>query len=121
MIQGTYQLHKVQRFIAVHGTEFELVRFKLNSYNEPTDTIEDKREIRGVYHETTGYLSETTSDSTTIRSRYSPCILCTWKSSEGLNSSYQVHINSRLYTISEIKNVAEANLIAEISLVEVQK
>ena len=47
-------------------------------------------------------------------------ILCLWESAELLQHKDTLTYNGKKYTIGEIKNLAEANIIADISLEEVQ-
>jgi len=119
MYAQAFQLNKVRRLINTQGRSVVVTRQGKNKFNEPNGEAEVFN-IKGVFHETTSYLSKTGSNGSTVRSKPSPMFMCLWESAESLQHTDQVLINNRLYNIGEIKNVDEANAIADISLEEVQ-
>ena len=114
-----FQLNKVRRLISTQGRSVVVTRQGKNKFNEPNGEAEVFN-IKGVFHETTSYLSKTGSNGSTVRSKPSPMFMCLWESAESLQHTDQVFINNRTYNIGEIKNIDEANAIADISLEEVQ-
>lgn len=114
-----FQLNKVRRLINTQGRSVVVTRQGKNKFNEPNGEAEVFN-IKGVFHETTSYLSKTGSNGSTVRSKPAPMFMCLWESAESLQHTDQVLINNRLYNIGEIKNIDEANAIADISLEEVQ-
>lgn len=114
-----FQLNKVRRLINTQGRSVVVTRQGKNKFNEPNGEAEVFN-IKGVFHETTSYLSKTGSNGSTVRSKPSPMFMCLWESAESLQHTDQVLINDRTYNIGEIKNIDEANAIADISLEEVQ-
>lgn len=120
MNSPAFQLNKVRRLLATQGVEFIFNRSGKNEFNEPNGTTESFT-ITGVYHETTSYLSKTSSDASTIRQKPSPMILTTWAEAEVLKHEDTVSFNHRLYRVGDIHNVAEANIIADISIEEIQQ
>lgn len=119
MNSAMFQLNKIHRLISTQGKQFTFSRQRLNEYHEPNGQTESFT-IKGVYHETTGYLSKRGTDAATIRSKSSPMLLCQWEEAQSLLHTDTLTFNGRVYKIGEIKNLAEANLIADISLEEVQ-
>ena len=114
-----FQLNKVRRLINTQGRSVVVTRQGNNKFNEPNGEAEVFN-IKGVFHETTSYLSKTGSNGSTVRSKPSPMFMCLWESAESLQHTDQVSINNRTYNIGEIKNIDEANAVADISLEEVQ-
>lgn len=119
MHNGAFQLNKVRRAIRTQGRRFEVVRPKTNKFNEPTQETESV-EFNGIFHETTEYKSKTSSDASTMRQRSAPMVLALWEDAQGFHQKDMVKFNGRSYRINEIKNLVEANLVADISLEEVQ-
>lgn len=114
-----FQLHKIRRLICTQGYGFEFFLPGENEFGEP-DGVSETHIVAGVYHETTSFLSKTSSDSTTIRQKPSPMILCLWEDVERLSHMMQLKYNGKLYRIGAIRNLSEANIVADISLEEVQ-
>ena len=114
-----FQLNKVRRLINTDGVEFTFTRPGRNEFNEPTGTTESIK-IKGVYHETTSYISKMSSDSSTVRQKPSPMILALWSEAEVLQHTDVLDYNGKSYKINGIKNVAEANIVADLSLEEIQ-
>lgn len=115
-----FQLNKVRRLLRTQGQEFTFARVELNEFGEPNGQTEFVV-ITGVYHETTSFLQKSKVESTTIRTKASPMILCLWTEAQLLQHTDTLDFNGKTYTISEVKNIAEANIVADISLEEVQK
>lgn len=119
MNSAAFQLNKVKRLISTQGRSVIVTRQGKNKFNEPNGEA-DVFNIRGVFHETTSYLSKTGSNGSTVRAKPSPMLLCLWKEAQSLRHSDQIQLNNRLYNIGEIKNLCEADVAADVSLIEVQ-
>ena len=119
MNSAMFQLNKIRRLINTQGVSVTVIRQSKNKFNEPNGKDEDFV-ITGVFHETTSYLSKTASDGSTIRSKASPMFMCFWETAEMLKHTDKILFNDKSYQIGEIKNLCESNLIADISLEEVQ-
>lgn len=115
----TFQLNKVRRLINTQGRFFSFKRQGVNEFGEPNGQTESVN-VRGVYHENTNYLSKTVTDSTTIRQKSSPMILCLWADGQRLRHTDKLYFNGREYKIGDIKNISETNIVCDISLEEVQ-
>ena len=119
MNHGAFQLNKVRRLIRTQGQAFYFKKPGKNEFGEPNgETV--SHEIRGVFHELTEYKSKTTSEASTIRQKSAPLLLTLWESVGDLHHTDILHFNDKKYRVNEIKNLAEANLVADISLEEVQ-
>lgn len=115
-----FQLNKVRRLLRTQGKEFTFARDRLDEFGEPNGQTEFVV-IVGVYHETTSFLQKSRVESTTIRTKASPMILCLWNEAQLLQHTDTLEFNGKTYTINEIKNISEANIVADISLEEVQE
>lgn len=115
----TFQLNKVRRLINTQGQEFTFSRQGSNEFGEPNGQTESVV-IRGVYHETTSYLSKTGTEATTIRQRSSPMILCLWEDAQKAVHTDKLIFNKKSYRVGEVKNISEADVAGDISLEEVQ-
>lgn len=123
MHSAAFQLNKVRRLIRTQGKPFKFTKPGKNEFGEPNgETV--SHEIRGVYHETSSYASghvaKSITEATTIRQKALPMVLALWESVGELQHQDMVTFNGKPYRVNEIKNVAEANLVADISLEEVQ-
>lgn len=119
MVASKFQLNKVRRLINTQGQPFEFEREELNDFNEPTGEVVS-RGIQGLYHETSSFISKTSSEATTTRSKPSPMILALWGDAAQLSPADVLFHNGKKYTVGGINNIAEANVIADISIEEVQ-
>ena len=114
-----FQKNKVRRLIKSQGNQFTFTIESLDEYNEPNGQTESVN-IDGVYHETTGYLFKKASDSSTVKQKSSPMIVCLWDDAKKLSPRHTLDFNGHKYTVGDIKNVSEANIVGEISLEEIQ-
>jgi len=113
-----FQLNKVKRLLKVQGQEFVFDRYKVNDFNEPTDETDSQIKLIGVYHETVSYQQKTAADGSVIQSKASPMILCQWEDALQLRTTDKLRFNDHTYIIGGIKNIGEANIVADISLEE---
>lgn len=123
MNHKAFQLNKVRRFINTHGQIFQFDKPGKNEFGEPNgETV--SHEVKGVFHETSGsssgYVAKTSGDSTTVRTKSNPQFLTLWESVGPLQHQDKLTFNDKTYKVTEITNLLQANLIAEISLEEVQ-
>lgn len=119
MHNAAFQLNKVRRMIKTQGQVFTFNTPKKNEFGEPTKDTEPHNLV-GVFHETTAYLSKDTSEASTLRKKSSPMVLTLWESVGELHHTNMLTFNGKPYRVTEIKNLGEANLVADISLEEVQ-
>ena len=123
MYKGAFQLHKVRQALKRSGTKASIKTQKLDEFNEPTEETVS-HEILGLYHEfnsTDGYSSSTTNDASVVYKKPIPMFLCLWESvKDVVYPEDDFYLNGKLYKVNAVKNLYEANLIAEVSLEEVQ-
>ena len=119
MNSALFQLNKAKRLINTQGVEFTFTRPGRNEFHEPNGTTESFT-VKGVYHETTSYISKMSSDSSTVRQKPSPMVLALWTQASMLQHEDRLYYNGKHYKINGIKDLAESNIIVDISLEEVQ-
>ena len=121
MNSAEFQLHKVRRAIRVHGRVIQFVRQLENQFHEPTGETETV-EFKALLHEGKGsvLITKQTADKSVLRSKPSTMLLAEWEDCKSIDHQWQAVINGKTYTIDGIHNLEEANLIADISLEEVQ-
>lgn len=120
MHNGAFQLNKVRRAIRTQGKDFEVVRPKVNNFGEPTQEA-DRFQFPGILHDTNKFKSKSLTDASTIQQRnYAPMVLALWEDVRWIQPKDYIRLNGKSYRIEEVRNVGEANLVADISLEEVQ-
>lgn len=119
MEAAMFQKNKVRRMIRTQGSTFQFVRKGVDDFGEPnSETVSIN--VDGVYHEVTSFLTKSSSDSTTIRKKPHPMILCLWEDAIQLQHTDMLSFNGKTYTVGEIVNLSQSNIAADISLEEVQ-
>ena len=121
MHRAAFQLNKVRRLIRTQGKTFTVLEIRKDGFGEPNGTTESF-EIKGVYHETTSYISKTAAEASTTVKKSCPMVLALWEEvgSKLSSQTFLLH-NDRIYKVNAVKNLEEANLVADISLEEVEK
>lgn len=114
-----FQIHKVVQAIKTHGSSFTFARPAVNEFGEPIDS-DQRIEIHGIYHTTHSYVSTNGAQGSTTRSKRSPLILALIEDGAKLQTGDVLVYQNRKYTVTEIQNVSEMNICADISLEEVQ-
>ena len=117
MIRGlSFELHKVEREIKMHGDTFEIHRDILDDYGEVTGNSEKVCETRGLFHISKGFVSRSTTDGTTTHAVGSPMLLCLFDETEQMQSGDWLKVNVARYNITDLTNVGEQNIVGDMSL-----
>ena len=118
MINTKFEAYKIQRELKRIGKKYEFKRAKLNDFKEPTDDEELVGKLLGLHHEQNSNISITTGDTTQIRTKKIPMILCLYEDAKllGIKVNDKVKINSRTFKVTGIVNIQEWNIILDISL-----
>ena len=111
-----FELHKVEREIKVHGDTFEIHRDILDEYGEATGDSEKVCDIRGLFHISKGFVSRSTTDGTTTHATGAPMLLCLFSETEQVRSGDWLELNGARYNITDVSNVSEQNIVADMSL-----
>lgn len=130
MINTKFEAYKFKREVRRNGITFEFKRRKLDKFNEPTGELETVAEVRGLYHESNSYITETVGDAATTRTKKQPMLLCLVddvKSSDlrqgdeiqiPLRSSQMTSVTLRYVGCVDIQNLG---IIADLSFEEVDE
>lgn len=118
MVNTQFEAYKIRRELKRIGMLYEFKRAKLNAFKEPTKDEELVGKLRGLYHEQNGSVSISTGDTTQIRTKKIPMILCLFEDADYLKikAGDIVKINSKTMKVTGIVNIQEWNIIADISL-----
>lgn len=77
MINTRFEAYKLRREIRRSGADFVFKRpAGVNDFGEPTGGLTEVATIRGIYHETNSYVTQTVGDAATTRTKKQPMILC---------------------------------------------
>lgn len=119
MIITKFETYKMRRELKRSGKKFEFKRYKSNKFGEPiidNDMITAVHTCSGLYHESNGYISVATGETTQTRTKKSPMILCLYEDATLLKIGDIVKINSKTCKVTGVINIQEWNIIADISL-----
>lgn len=110
------ELYKVQREIKMHGSDFTVKRNKIDEYKEPTGEKETITTFRGLFHITKTFQTRNTSDGTVTRTKGQPMVLADYSDVGEIRNGDIIEYNGLEYTVADINNVEQMNVIADISM-----
>lgn len=121
MVNTRFEAYKLEREIKRSGTPFEFSRRTLNEFDEPTNLenlINITIPLWGLYHEQNSNVQIVTGDTTQIRNKKVPMILCLYKDFDvkKLKVGDLTRINGKILKVTGLVNIMEWNLIIDISL-----
>lgn len=106
----------IEREITRNGSTYIVKRNKVDKYGEPTQEVEEVTTLRGLFHISKGFVTKNTSDGSQTKTKGQPMILALLKECATIQNGDFVVINSNTYKITDINNIEEYNIIADISL-----
>ena len=130
MINTKFEAYKLKREVRRNGVVFEFKRRKLDKFNEPTGELETVAEVRGLYHESNSYITETVGDAATTRTKKQPMLLCLVDdvklSDLGQGDEIQIPLRSSQMTSVTLRyvgcvDIQNWGIIADLSFEEVDK
>lgn len=118
MVNKDFEAYKLKRELKRSGIDYKFRRKGTNEFGEPSDELTLLGVIRGLYHEENSNIQITAGDTTRVRTKKIPMILCLYEdiASLGLRVDDQLVINGKTFKVTGIVNVQEWNLIGDISL-----
>jgi len=118
MINTRFEAYKIKRELKRSGIDYEFKRSGLNDFGEPVGESTVVGTIRGLYHEQNSSVQVTTGDTTQVRTKKIPMILCLYEDTArlALQVGDTVTINAKTFKVTGIVNIQEWNLISDISL-----
>lgn len=112
----SYELHYIQREIKTHGEEYTFYRKRLDQYKQDTGETEEVATVRGLYHTEKGYVTETSGDYGKTRTRGNPKLLIMFDQIGDIQKNDIVVVNGNVYNVVDLNNVAELNVVYDLSL-----
>ena len=118
MINTRFEAYKIKRELKRSGIDYEFKRSGVNDFGEPVGEPIVVGTIRGLYHEQNGSIQITTGDTTQVRTKKIPMILCLYEDTArlALQVGDTVTINAKTFKVTGVVNIQEWNLISDISL-----
>lgn len=110
-----FEKHKLLRFIKSQGRSYTFRGSGKNQFGEPMG--EDKTvEISGIYHESQGYVTNTATDGSNIKSKPNSLIMCLKEDSSLLEFGMLVTIQDKKYRVVDLRDVNNLGVACDISL-----
>ena len=118
MINTQFEAYKIKRELKRSGIDYEFKRSGVNDFGEPVGEPTVVGTIRGLYHEQNSSVQVTTGDTTQVRTKKIPMILCLYEDAASLvlQVGDELKINNKTLTVTGVVNIQEWNIIADISL-----
>lgn len=113
-----FEAAKLKKELKTSGINYEFKRLKVNDFGEPIGDGEVVTTIKGLYHEQNSNVQITTGETTQIRTKKIPMILCLYDDAAlvALKVGDVVKINSKTFKVTGVVNIQEWSTIADISL-----
>lgn len=118
MVNTKFEAYKIKREIKRSGRDYKFFRPVANKYGEPTEEMEDIGTIGGLYHEQSEHIMVSMNDTTQVRTKKTPSILCLYSdtSSLAIVIGDRVKINDKTLKVTGVINIQEWSIISDISL-----
>ena len=118
MINTQFEAYKIKRELKRSGIDYEFKRSGMNDFGEPVGEPTVVGTIRGLYHEQNSSVQVTTGDTTQVRTKKIPMILCLYEDAASLvlQVGDELKINNKILKVTGVVNIQEWNIIADISL-----
>ena len=118
MINTQFEAYKIKRELKRSGIDYEFKRSGSNDFGEPVGEPTVIGIIRGLYHEQNSSVQITTGDTTQVRTKKIPMILCLYEDAANLvlQVGDELKINNKTLKVTGVVNIQEWNIIADISL-----
>lgn len=121
MINTRFEAYKLAREIKRSGRPFEFTRRETNNLGEPTNIeypVGVAVPVWGLYHEQNGSIQLTTGDTTQIRNKKLPMVMCLFDDFKltQLKVGDLTRIDGKILKVVGLVDIMEWNLIVDISL-----
>jgi len=117
-INKEFEAYKIKRELKRSGIEYQFKRKGMNDFGEPTDELEEVGKLKGLYHEENSNIQITTNDTTQVRTKKIPMILCLYEDAASLFLKVGdiVSFGIKTFKVTGVVNIQEWSIIADISL-----
>lgn len=124
MINKQFEAYKIRREIKRSGETYTFMRPVLNEFGEPSGDEIEVGSLRGLYHEQyerDSNIRLMTGNTTQIRTKKLPMILCIYEDAKTLNLQLgdKLYLNDKIFKVVSLVNIQEWNIIGDLSLEEV--
>lgn len=118
MINTQFEAYKLKRELKRSGINYEFKRSGLNGFGEPVGKPVVIGTIRGLYHEQNSNIQITTGDTTQVRTKKIPMILCLYDDAASLvlQVGDLLEINKKQFKVTGVTNIQEWSIVSDISL-----
>lgn len=118
MINTRFEAYKLKRELKRSGIDYEFQRLGVNDFGEPDDEPTVVGSLKGLYHEQNSNIEITTGDTTRVRTKKIPMILCLFDDAASLALKIDdfLFINKKKFKVTGIVNIQEWSIISDISL-----
>ena len=117
MINTKFEIYKLQRELKRNGISCVFRRYINNEFGEPDHAHENEIcTIICLYHEQNSNIQITTGETTQVRTKKIPMLLCLHEDTSLLKPEDFMVLNGKTYKVTGIVNIQEWNLIDDISL-----
>lgn len=118
MINMRFEAYKLKRELKRSGIDYEFQRLGVNDFGEPDDEPTVVGSLKGLYHEQNSNIEITTGDTTRVRTKKIPMILCLFDDAASLALKIDdfLFINKKKFKVTGIVNIQEWSIISDISL-----
>ena len=118
MINTKFEVYKIQRELNRSGIVVDFLRQETNKFKEPVGEPKKIGSILCIYHEQNGRIKISTGDTTQVRTKKVPMLLCLHSDVSQVNVQVgdQVKLNGKTFNVTGVINIQEWNLVADISL-----
>lgn len=118
MVNKSFEVYKLRRELKRSGNDYEFTRVVTNKFGEPSNDEELLGTLRGLYHEKNEHIAVTMSDTTQVRTKKVPSILCLYEdvASLVLVIGDRVKLNGKTMKVTGVVDIQEWSLIADVSL-----
>lgn len=107
--------HQVKNEIARSGQEYQFKRKKENKYHQIVGE-EDIAIVKGIYHETNGYISLLKADASMVQSKKVPTILTLKENATRIEQGDYTKIAGNKYKVTGVLDVQNYGIVVDISL-----
>lgn len=142
MVNTKFEAYKLKRELKRSGIDYEFKRFKKNKFGEPSgetawrqkpvplfplvideaagrilfEIIDNVGIISGLYHEQNSNIQITSGETTQVRTKKIPMILCLYEDATCLFPGDIVMINNKIFKVTGVVNIQEWSIIGDVSL-----
>lgn len=117
MLTNNVALHRLVQAINWQGSVYTFFRRGENEYREKDGEPVEIARFKGLFHNgSSEHTTVVTSDSGMVISKNTPYIMTPYGNGRKVRLDDTVIINSKMFKVTGVTNINEANIVAEISL-----